>query len=140
MIQSSFKCKLVKKYTNATKNGISISDDMVSNREYKISSTCGKITSESEEFQIIFSCKSEYFIADNFALYRKSSGWINRDSESNGSWSINLRQSLCDFVSSTKITQKLQILFDNSMNVDNWNDWTQIFSLKLSYHLYDSRN
>jgi len=85
VFESTFKSKFVEKYTNTAKNCVSISDYMITNREDEIASTCSKISSESEEFQVIFSCEGKNFIADDFALYRESSWRVNGDSESNSS-------------------------------------------------------
>lgn len=100
LIQKAFEDKFVEDDSNTSDNRVTISYNVISDWEYKVSSAGSNITSKSEEFQIIFSSKSQNFIAYDFALHRKSSWWVYWYGKSHCARCINLWESFSDSVSS----------------------------------------
>lgn len=98
MFQCTLEDKLVEEDSNATDNGVSISDDMISNWEYEIASTGSDITSEGVKLQVIFSCECEYLVADDFALNGKTAWGVYWNCQCNSSSCVNLLKSFCYFV------------------------------------------
>lgn len=79
VLQESFQDYFIKNHSDTSDDGVSICDNVISNRENEISSACGDVACKCKDFQVVFSCEGEYFIANDFALYGEPSRGINRN-------------------------------------------------------------
>ena len=98
IFEETLQNHFIKNDTDTSKNGISISDNMMTNGQDKVPSTGSNITGKSVQFKVIFFGKVENFIGDDFALNGQSSWRIYWNSQGNSSWCVDFFKSFCYFI------------------------------------------
>lgn len=100
MFKKTFQNHFIDEDADTSNNGVSISDNMMTNRENKVTSTGSDVTGESVQFEIIFFGEFENFIGDDFALHGQSSRRIYVNSQGNSSRCVDFFKSFGYFISS----------------------------------------